>query len=103
MIVPRKAKLNLGRIVYEAYPDHDLLPIDMAKDCRNLQTLYNLVTEDNLGDGLFSFLVIEMVQGGGGTLDGAVRAVERARDDVDAVLGALREAQSRRCRKGRLP
>ena len=101
--MPKKRTPNLARIVYDAYPDHDLLPLNPKKDCRNLKTLYDLVTEDNLGDGLFSFLVIEMVQGGGGTLAGAVRAVERARDDVDAVLGALREAQNRRCRKGRLP
>jgi len=80
---------NLARIVYEAYPHSDLLPLDPDADCRDLRTLMHRVWGDGIGDGLFRFLVIEMVEGGEGTLRGAIRVVRRARDDVEAVLQAL--------------
>ena len=80
---------NLARIVYEAYPNSDLLPLDPDADCRDLRTLMHRVWGDGVGDGLFRFLVIEMVEGGEGTLSGAIRVVTRARDDVEAVLQAL--------------
>ena len=80
---------NLARIVYEAYPNSDLLPLDPDSDCRDLRTLMHRVWGDGIGDGLFRFLVIEMVEGGEGTLSGAIRVVRRARDDVEAVLQAL--------------
>jgi hypothetical protein len=80
---------NLARIVYDAYPDSDLLPLDPDSDCRDLRTLMHRVWGDGVGDGLFRFLVIEMVEGGEGTLSGAIRVVTRARDDVEAVLQAL--------------
>ena len=44
---------------------------------------------DGIGDGLFRFLVIEIVEGGEGTLSGAIRVVRRARDDIEAVLQGL--------------
>ena len=80
---------NLARIVYEAYPNSDLLPLDPDADCRDLRTLMHRVWGDGVGDGLFRFLVIEMVEGGECTLSGAIRVVRRARDDVEAVLQAL--------------
>jgi hypothetical protein len=84
---------NLARIVYEAYPHSDLLPLDPGQDCRDLRTLMHRVLRDDIGDGigdgLFRFLVIEIVEGGEGTLGGAIRVVRRARDDVAAVLQAL--------------
>ena len=47
------------------------------------------VWDDGIGDGLFRFLVPEIVEGGEDTLSGAIRVVRQARDDVEAVLQAL--------------
>ena len=90
---------NLARIVYEAYPNSDLLPLDPDSDCRDLRTLMHRVWGDGIGDGLFRFLVIEMVEGGEGTLSGAIRVVTRARDDVDAVLQALIQSRNTHMKK----
>jgi len=87
-----KEQINIARIVYDAYPHSDLLPIDPEQDCRNLQTLLAKVTDENIGDGLFKFIVVEIVEGGEGTLSGAVRVLEQARADVEAALQALQEA-----------
>ena len=85
---------NLARIVYEAYPHSDLLPIDPENDCRSLRTLMHRAWDDDIGDSLFRFLVIEIVEGGEGKLSGAIRVVKQARDDVDAVLQALVDAEA---------
>ena len=87
-----KQKINIARIIYDAYPHADLLPIDPERDCRNLQTLLSKVTGENIGDGLFKFMVVEIVEGGESTMDGAIRVMERARKDVEAVLQALQAA-----------
>jgi hypothetical protein len=102
--MPEIREPELARIVYDAYPGRDLLPIDPARDCRSLKTLRGRVTRDNIGDGLFRFLVVEIVEGGEGNLDGAIRVVRRAREDVEAVLKALIRVRSRRgALKGRRP
>jgi hypothetical protein len=87
-----KEQTNIARIVYDAYPDADLLPIDAERDCRSLQSLLAKVTGENIGDSLFSFMVVEIVEGGESTLDGAIRVLEQARADVEAVLQALQDA-----------
>ena len=84
-----KKEINIARIIYDAYPHADLLPIDPEHDCRNLQTLLSKVNSENIGDGLFMFIVVEIIEGGESTLDGAIRVMERAREDVEAVLQAL--------------
>ena len=99
--MPRREGPNLARIVYYAYPHSDLLPIDPERDCRSLQILAQKVAAENCGDGLFRFLVVEIVEGGEGTLDGAVRVVRQARDDVQAVLDALVQVQEGLRTKGR--
>jgi hypothetical protein len=86
--------INIARIVYDAYPHADLLPIDVEQDCRSLQTLLARATGENIGDGLFAFLVVEIIEGGEGTIDGAIRVLEQVRADVDAVLEALRDADA---------
>ncbi len=91
--MPQK-EINIARIIYDAYPHADLLPIDPDQDCRNLQTLLSKVTGENVGDGLFKFMVVEIIEGGESTLDGAIRVIERAREDVEAVLQALRTASA---------
>jgi len=87
-----KNQINIARMIYNAYPNADLLPIDPEQDCRDLQTLLTKVTSENIGDSLFKFIVIEIFEGGESTVDGAIRVMERARDDVEAVLQALGEA-----------
>ena len=87
-----KNQINIARVIYDAYPHADLLPIDPEQDCRSLQDLLAKVTGNNIGDGLFRFIVVEVVEGGESTLDGAIRVMERARNDIEAVLQALQTA-----------
>lgn len=84
-----KPQINIARLIYDAYPHSDLLPIDPEQDCHNLQTLLAKVTNENIGDSLFKFIAVEIVEGGESTLDGAIRVMERAREDLEAVLQAL--------------
>ena len=93
--MPKNNLLNLGRLFYEAYPDSDLLPIDPQRDCRSLDDLLERVTTQDIGDTLFKFLVTEIVEGGEGTLEGAIRVLKRARQDADAVLRALFRARAK--------
>ena len=83
-------EINLARIVYDTYPHSDLLPIDPEQDCSSLQSLLAKVTTENIGDSLFQFLIVEMVEGGESTLAGAIKVLEQAREDVDAVVAQLK-------------
>ncbi len=89
-----REQINIARIVYDAYPHADLLPIDAEQDCRSLQNLLARVTGQNIGDGLFTFVVVEIVEGGESTLAGAIRVLEQAKTDVEAVLQALRDTSA---------
>jgi len=91
-----KEQINIARIVYDAYPHSDLLPIDPKQDCRTLQSLFAKVTGENIGDGLFTFMVVEIVEGGESTLAGAIRVLDRAKVDVEAVLQALQDEDADR-------
>jgi hypothetical protein len=91
-MIETKEESNIARIIYDAYPHVDLLPIDPEQDCRSLQDLLAKVTSENIGDGLFKFIVVEIVEGGECTLDGAIRVMEQARADMKAVLQALQAA-----------
>jgi len=85
-------QINIAQILYEAYPHSDLLPIDPGWDCHDLAALLERVTSRDIGDGLFRFMVVEIVEGGESTLNGAIRVMERAKQDFVAVLQALRNA-----------
>ena len=87
-------QINIAKIVYDAYPHADLLPIDADRDCCSLQSLFTRVTHENIGDGLFTFMVVEIVEGGESTLAGAIRVLEQAKADVDKVLQALRDTDA---------
>jgi hypothetical protein len=89
-----KEEINIARIVYDAYPHSDLLPIDPGQDCRTLETLLARVTGENIGDSLFKFMVVEIVEGGDSTLCGAIRVLEQAKADVEAVLQALQDTEA---------
>lgn len=82
-------EINLARIVYDAYPHSDLLPIDPEKDCSSLESLWQKVTSENIGDSLFQFLIVEMIEGGESTLAGAIKVLEQARTDIAAVIAQL--------------
>ncbi|MBC8218078.1 MAG: hypothetical protein H8E73_06395 [Planctomycetes bacterium] len=86
-----KEEINIARMVYDAYPHADLLPIEPESDCRSLQSLLARVTGENIGDGLFTFMVVEIVEGGESTLAGAIRVLEQTQADVEAVLQAFRD------------
>ena len=94
-----KNQINIARVIYDAYPHADLLPIDPKQDCRSLDDLLAKVTGENIGDGLFRFIVVEIVEGGENTLDGAIRVMKRAREDVEAVLQALQTATAKQNNK----
>ena len=83
-------EINLARLVYDAYPHSDLLPIDPEQDCSSLESLLAKVTTENIGDSLFQFLIVEMVEGGESTLAGAIKVLEQAREDVDTVIAQLK-------------
>jgi len=83
-------EINLARVVYDAYPHSDLLPIDPEQDCSSLESLLAKVTTENIGDSLFQFLIVEIVEGGESTLDGAIKVLEQAREDVDTVIAQLK-------------
>jgi len=85
-------EINIARVIYDAYPHADLLGIEPDHDCRNLQTLLSKVTAENIGDGLFRFIVVEIIEGGESTPAGAIQVMERAREDIEVVLQALRAA-----------
>ena len=85
----KRQKPNLARLVYDAYPHSDLLPIDPDQDCRDLATLRHKAGAGDIGDPLFAFIVQEMVEGGDSTRKGAIRVLARARADIEAVLRAL--------------
>lgn len=88
--------MNLAQILYDAYPHSDLLPIDPSVDLTDIKTLTQKVASTNIGDGLFAFVVIELDESGG-HLDEAIRLLQRASHDVDAVLQAvMTEKQSHR-------
>jgi len=91
-----KEQINIARIVYDAYPHSDLLPIDPKQDCRTLQSLFTKVIGENIGDGLFTFMVVEIVEGGDSTLSGAIQVLEQAKADVEAVLQALQDTDADR-------
>lgn len=84
-----KSKNNLAKLLYQAYPHHDLLPMDPKIDCRDWNTLWKKVTTGEIGDSLFRFLVVEIVEGGEGTRKGAMRILLQARQDLETVLQAF--------------
>ena len=82
-------EINLARIVLEAYPPNDLLPIDPEQHNRDLKILQVKATTKNIGDNLFRFLKVETVEGGPCTLDETIRVLQQARKDMDVVLQDL--------------
>jgi hypothetical protein len=97
----RKPALNLAKVIYDAYPDSDLLPcIDPEKDLVSLEALYNAVRRygDKLGDSMFRFIVIEAWEGseqtvGSRPIANVIDALDCGSEDLRDVLVALEEAR----------
>ena len=51
---------NWARIIYDAYPGSDLLLLNPEQDLASLEQLYRLCLDEQLGDTLFRFIVIEI-------------------------------------------
>ena len=78
--------MNIGKVIYESYPNSDLLPIEPPK---SLKALHNMVNTEYIGDGLFKFLVNEAQP-----RDTAetIRRFESAKADIQAVIDGLDRA-----------
>lgn len=93
--------VNLAKVIYDSFPDTDMLTIDPKKDLKDMQTLYNAVTSISpaeLGDGLFRFVVVEAMEAGeqaDGTVDAFAvrRALERAVEDLQSVISAVEDVE----------
>ena len=82
-----KGKEQVIKAALRAYPG-ELLPVDHQK--LSLKQLVAAAKKNEFGDTLVSFIVFELNEG----LDGkdwkrGAKLIERARDDLDAVMGGL--------------
>ena len=70
-----------------AYPG-ELLPVDF--ETLSLEQLVQAAKTNKFGDTLVSFIILELNEGlDGEDWDRAAELIERARDDLDAVLSGL--------------
>lgn len=81
---------NLAKVIYNAYPDSDLLPIDSTKHLKSLDVLRDHVNTYDIGDNLFKFIVNEIHE----TLDhdgmvSVLAALHRASNDLSLVIEAV--------------
>jgi len=93
-------KLNLARLIYNAYPGSDSIPISPShlRSLDELQEAAHRLDEAGEGDELFHFVVDEVVEAGL-TREGEIRiplarqALERAVEQMQAVVDALRAVE----------
>lgn len=90
--------MNIAKLIYENYPNSDLLDIDPEKDCVDLETLYRKVTTNDactFGDSLFKFIVVEVYEGACGSTNDAIRVLNNGLDDIQSVINALEKARNK--------
>ena len=99
--------MNEAQVIYQSYPGADSINISRVAGCGDIESLYEKCRQHESGDPLFDFLVIEYVEGGEVVFDNngepdtkidpdqGIHALERARDDLQAVIDALSEAHER--------
>ena len=99
--------MNLARLIYNSYPDCDLLPINPEVDCRDMATFLMLAKAGELHDGLLAFIVTALddavmkhnetpdLVAGVAELDSAIKQMQAVRDALQKE--ALKE--SRLCPK----
>lgn len=85
--------MNIAKLIYDNYPESDLLNIDPEKHLKDLDTLYEYVTNGDCGDSLFKFIVVEAKDGAGGEINQTIQQLYRAVNDCYNVINAL-EAES---------
>jgi hypothetical protein len=98
MLIPTNDSGKIAKIIYESYPESDLLPLDPETDLVSLERLYGVCRQPDFGDSLLRFVVAEAVEGS------AVRIadceefydttllrelLDRGRQDLDRVQDAL--------------
>jgi hypothetical protein len=87
-----KDKELVIKAALRAYSHRDLLPVDFEK--LNLKGLVAAARKNEFGDTLVSFIIHELNEGlDGEDWDRAAELVERAREDLDSVLGGLCAAE----------
>lgn len=93
----RKWRNRVARIIYRAYPDHDLLPVDPPRAGEPIRSF--AARAQVVGDGLFLFLCQEADDDIGPTE--YVARLDRAINDIEQVRAALaRTASAPRAQKG---
>lgn len=98
--------MNIAKLIYDAFPFSSDLDIDPLTDLKDLDTLYKAVISKpvaELGDGLFRFIVVEIMEGAElvGIMEGAelsdgviskqraIDVMERAIADIQCIVDAL--------------
>jgi len=89
--------MNIARTIYDNYPGaSEMIPEEALTD---LETLYNWAVQpdNNFGDSLLRFIIIEAKEGGE-TTDGKIDpervgiVLTRGLEDLDAVIEAIAQA-----------
>ena len=86
---------NLAQIIYGAYPEADLLPIDPVKDLETLAALHRAGRRPGqvgYGDGLFSFIVAEATEAEAQAVDTEGGRVWQRRQTLGRLAGMLDRA-----------
>lgn len=92
-------EIGIARLIYDAYPSSDMLPIDPGEACVSLQTLYEYVLANDIGDGLFRWIVVEICETVDDELDldqmfeEVLRVLDAGVGDIEAVSGAVGSAR----------
>lgn len=92
---------GLAKAIYDGYPSSDLLPIYPPTERTDL-TDFAVKIDGGCGDGLFEFIVRELIDGAdddGITRESCVRLLERMQADIQGVLDAVIAHQTTSARK----
>jgi hypothetical protein len=94
----------LARWVYDGYPHSDLLPLEPPPEGETLAAWYDRCEAEIEGchDGMFSFLVRELIEGGEGLVEEAGRLLDTVVNDVENVRMSILE-HADKCDSAKLP
>ena len=85
-------QMDVPRLIYDTYPDSDMLDVDPDEDLMSAASAYAYATAGRPQDGLFRFLLIEVIEGVEGIDDlsqfhtAVQNLLQRASFDVMAVM-----------------
>lgn len=86
--------INIVKLIRDSYPGSDLIPLDW--DC-SFEELYREVNNSGCGDTLLTFIIREIEAAGRDLSNGKfsrndiLMALDRARLDIEAVMGAFQD------------